>query len=65
LELDTIRIKASEENRNLEVELGKAQSESNVLVMEIKKFEGIAGFMQLEKDMILQAMSDAKGIDPA
>jgi len=35
------------------VELGKAQSESNVLVMEIKKFEGIAGFMQLEKDMIL------------
>jgi hypothetical protein len=32
--------------------------------MELKKYEGLAGFMQLEKDLILQAMEDAKGIDP-
>ncbi len=32
--------------------------------MELKKNEGLSGFMQLEKDLILQAMEDAKGIDP-
>jgi len=64
VELDQIRIKASDESRHLEIELGKAQSETNMLIMELKKYEGMASFMQLEKDLILQAMEDAKGIDP-
>ena len=33
--------------------------------MELKKHEGLAGFMSLEKDLILRAMEDLKGIDPA
>lgn len=32
--------------------------------MELKKFEGIAGFMNTEKELILRAMEDAKCIDP-
>lgn len=64
VELDQIRVRASDESRQLEIELGKVQSETNVLIMELKKYEGLAGFMQLEKDLILQAMEDAKGIDP-
>ena len=33
--------------------------------MELKKFEGIAGFLNLEKELILRAMNDSKNIDPA
>lgn len=32
--------------------------------MELKKFEGTAGFLQLEKDLILRAMEDSKNVDP-
>ena len=53
IELDQIRVRASDESRELEIELGKVQSETNVLIMELKKYEGLAGFMQLEKDLIL------------
>lgn len=53
VELDQIRVRASDESRQLEIELGKVQSETNVLIMELKKYEGLAGFMQLEKDLIL------------
>ena len=64
-ELDIIRSKAADESRLLAIELGRAQSETNVLIMELKKFEGLAGFMQLEKDLILRAIEDAKGVDPS
>lgn len=33
--------------------------------MELKKYEGTADFMKLEKDLILQAMEDSKNIDAA
>ena len=64
VELEQIRISASEESRKLAIELGKTQSETNILIMELKKFEGMAGFMQLEKDLILRAMEDSKSLDP-
>ena len=64
VELDQIRVQAAEESRQLAIELGKAQSETNVLIMELKKFEGTAGFLQLEKDLILRAMEDSKNVDP-
>ena len=47
------------------VELGKAQSETNVLILELKKYEGLAKFMDLERDLILKAQADAKGMNPA
>ena len=47
------------------VELGKAQAETNVLVLEVKKFEGLHKFMDLERDLILKAQADAKGLNPA
>ena len=47
------------------VELGKAQSETNVLILELKKYEGLAKFMDLERDLILKAQQDAAGMNPA
>ena len=41
------------------VSLGKAQSETNVLILELKKYEGLAKFMDLERDLILKAQADA------
>jgi len=64
-ELDQLRLNASEESRRLSVELGKAQTESNLLIMELKKYEGLVSYMELEKDLITQAMEDARGVDPA
>ena len=60
-----MRSKASEDARNLALELSKAQSETNMLIMELKKYEGLVGFMGMEKDMIRKAMEDAEGVDPA
>lgn len=65
VELDQIRASAAGESKRLAVELGKAQSEANVLIMELKKFEGISGFLGLEKELILRAMEDSKSVDPA
>lgn len=64
-QLDDLREKASNDARKFAMELGKAQSESNVLLLELKKYEGLHKFMDLERDMILQAQQDAEGIDPA
>jgi hypothetical protein len=64
VELDEIRQRAAEQNRGLAVELGRAQSETNILIMELKKYEGISNFMTLEKELILRAMEDAKCVDP-
>ena len=47
------------------LELGRAQSESNVLLLELKKYEGMHKFMDREREMILQAQQDAEGFDPA
>jgi len=33
--------------------------------MELKKYEGLVQFMELEKELITQAMEDARGVDPA
>ena len=35
------------------------------MIMELKKYEGLAYFMELEKELILRAMADSKNIDPA
>ena len=64
-ELDKLRTQAGEDARKLAVELGKAQSETNVLILELKKYEGLAKFMDLERDLILKAQADAKGMNPA
>ena len=37
------------------IELGQAQSQTNVLILELKKYEGLAKFMDLERDLILKA----------
>jgi len=63
-ELDQLRTKASDDSKTLAVELAKAQNETNLLIMELKKYEGLVAFMGLEKDLIFKAMEDAKGIDP-
>ena len=47
------------------VELGKAESETSVLILEIKKFEGLHKFMSMERDLILKAQADAKVLNPA
>jgi hypothetical protein len=53
-QLDDLREKAGNDARRLALELGKAQSESNILLLELKKYEGLHKFMDLERDMILQ-----------
>lgn len=65
VELDELRSNVAAESKMLAIELGKVQAETNLIVLELKKHEGEAGFMQLEKDLILQAMEDSKKIDPA
>lgn len=59
-----MRDKAGSDAKTLAIELSKAQSESNVLILELKKFEGLAKFMDLERDLILKAQMEAKGVDP-
>jgi hypothetical protein len=54
-ELDKLRTQAGDDARKMAVELGKAQSETNVLILELKKYEGLAKFMDLERDLILKA----------
>ncbi len=63
-ELDQLRAKASDDSRALAVELAKAQNETNMLIMELKKYEGLVAFMGLEKELIMRAIEDAKGVDP-
>ena len=64
-ELDKLRTQAGDDARKMAVELGKAQSETNVLILELKKYEGLAKFMDLERDLILKAQQDAAGMNPA
>ena len=54
-ELDKLRTQAGEDARKMAVSLGKAQSETNVLILELKKYERLAKFMDLERDLILKA----------
>ena len=35
-----------------------------MLILELMKYEGLAKFMDLERDLILKAQMEAKGIDP-
>lgn len=32
--------------------------------MELKRYEGLVNFMGQEKDLILRALADARGVDP-
>lgn len=64
MELDQLRTTASEDARRLSTELGKAQNESNLLIMEIKKYEGLVNFMSTEKNLILRSLQDARNLDP-
>lgn len=60
-----MRIEAGNDARKLSIELCQAQKETNVLVLEVKKFEGLHKFMDLEREMILKAQEDARGLNPA
>lgn len=54
-ELDDLRKQAGDDARKLSVELCQAQKETNILVLEVKKYEGLHKFMDLERELILQA----------
>jgi len=54
-ELDELRVKAGDDARKLSVELYQAQLTTNVLVLEVKKYEGLHRFMDLERDLIMKA----------
>ena len=56
---------AGDEARKLAIELSQAQQTTNVLVLEVKKYEGLHRFMDLERDLIMKAEKDANGINPA
>ena len=36
-----------------------------MLFLEVKKFEGLHRFMDLERDLIMKAQKDAEGLNPA
>ena len=36
-----------------------------MLILEVKKFEGLHRFMDLERDLIMKAQKDAEGLNPA
>lgn len=65
MELDHLRQEAGNDARRLAIELCAAQKETNVLVLEVKKYEGLHRFMDLERDLITKAIADAKGLNPA
>ena len=54
-ELDSLRVQAGDDARRLSIELCQAQKETNVLVLEVKKYEGLHRFMDLERDLIMKA----------
>lgn len=64
-ELDDLRVKAGDDARKLAIELSQAQQTTNVLFLEVKKFEGLHRFMDLERDLIMKAQKDAEGLNPA
>ena len=64
-ELDELRKQAGDDARKLSIELCQAQKETNVLVLEVKKYEGLHKFMDLERDLIMKAQKDARGLNPA
>lgn len=59
-----MRQQAGDDARRLSVELCAAQKETNVLVLEVKKYEGLHRFMDLERGLITKAIADAKGLNP-
>ena len=64
-ELDDTRIQAGNDARKLGVELSQAQQTTNVLILEVKKYEGLHKFMDMERDLIMKAVKDAGGENPA
>ena len=54
-ELDQLRKQAGDDAHNTAVALGKAEAETTVLILEIKKYEGLHKFMEMERDLILRA----------
>ena len=64
-ELDELRVQAGDDARRLSIELCQAQKETNVLVLEVKKYEGLHKFMDLERDLIMKAQADARRMNPA
>ena len=63
-ELDGLRRQAGEDAKRLSQELTNAQKDTNILVLEVKKFEGLHRFMDMERNMIMQAQADSKGKNP-
>ena len=63
-ELEQIRVRANEEIKKISVELGMAQSEINVLILESQKYESQLEFLAAEREMILKAQLEAEEIDP-
>ena len=64
-ELDVLRVQAGKDAHMLSIELCSAQKETNILVLEVKKYEGLHRFMDLERDLIMKAQADARGLNPA
>ena len=60
-----VRKQAGNDLRKYSVELCQAQKETNVLVMEVEKYKGLHKFMDIERQMIMQAQTDAAGLNPA
>lgn len=54
-ELDELRIQAGDDARKLSVELCSAQQQTNLMVLEVKKYEGLHRFMDLERTLIERA----------
>ena len=64
-ELDELRVQAGDDARKLSVELCSAQQQTNLMILEVKKYEGLHKFMDLERDLIMKAQKDAAGMNPA
>ena len=63
-ELAEVRTKANDDIRKIAMEMGEAQAEINVLILEAQKFESQLEFLASEREMILKAQLDAMDIDP-
>ena len=64
-ELDNLRIQAGHDAQRMAIERCEAQATTNVLILEVKKYEGLHRFMDLERDLIMRAQKDAAGLNPA
>ena len=63
-QLAEVRTKANDDIRKIAMEMGEAQAEINVLILEAQKYESQLEFLASEREMILKAQLDGMDIDP-